>query len=116
MLTKDFLPALSAYSGETAGNAASKKALLPGLDTSSEEALVTELTGAYAAVSNGLQELKELLKEEASIQEMQKAADFCHDQILGKMEELRAAADRAEALIPDEFLPYPTYDQLLFSL
>ena len=32
------------------------------------------------------------------------------------MEALRLAANEAEELIPDSLLPYPTYDQLLFSL
>ena len=32
------------------------------------------------------------------------------------MDALRAAADEAEAKIPDEELPYPTYDALLFSV
>jgi glutamine synthetase len=32
------------------------------------------------------------------------------------MEEIRALADAAEALIPDELLPYPTYGKLLFQV
>lgn len=116
MLTKDFLPAVSAYSGEIAGNASAKKSLLPGLSTTSEEALVTKLTDTYTVITDGLHELKALIEQVSSVDDMQKAADLCHEKILGKMEELRASADEAEALIPDDILPYPTYDQLLFSL
>ena len=36
--------------------------------------------------------------------------------VLEDMEVLRKSADEAEALIPDELLPYPTYDELLFSI
>ena len=32
------------------------------------------------------------------------------------MESLRLAVDQAEALMPSGSLPYPTYDELLFSL
>ena len=32
------------------------------------------------------------------------------------MDELRKYADQAEALIPDKYLSYPTYGQMLFSL
>jgi len=32
------------------------------------------------------------------------------------MDELRFWTDRAEAIIPDEYLPYPTYEKMLFSL
>lgn len=30
------------------------------------------------------------------------------------MDELKLAANEAETKIPDEYLPYPTYDHLLF--
>ena len=36
--------------------------------------------------------------------------------ILTEMDELRSWTDRAEAIIPDEYLPYPTYEKMLFSL
>ena len=32
------------------------------------------------------------------------------------MEVLRSWTDKAEAIIPDEYLPYPTYEKMLFSL
>ena len=41
---------------------------------------------------------------------------YFHYTVLAKMDELRAVADEAEILIPDSFLPYPTYDKLLFSV
>ncbi len=116
MLTKDFLPALSAYAGETARNAASKKAFLPALSVDSEEMLVKKLTAAYETVTAGIAQLTGLISDAENIEDMQKAAEFCHSAILTKMEELRLAANEAEALIPDSILPYPTYDKLLFSL
>lgn len=116
MLTKDFLPALSAYAGETARNAASKKAFLPALSVDSEEMLVKNLTAAYETVTAGIAQLTGLISDAENIEDMQKAAEFCHSAILTKMEELRLAANEAEALIPNSILPYPTYDKLLFSL
>lgn len=116
MLTKDFLPALNSYSGTLAGNTAAKKALLPGISVAAEEALVTELTDAYTAVTDGIADLKALTEKIASITDIQEAADFVHAKLLSQMEALRAVVDKAESLIPDSLLPYPTYDQLLFSL
>lgn len=46
---------------------------------------------------------------------IEKVANF-HYTILAKMDDLRSSVDTAEALIPDSFLPYPTYDELLFSV
>lgn len=116
MLTKDFLPAVSLYSGQTARNAASKKTLLPGLSTVSEETLVNKLTDAYTKISEGTEELKELTKKAASMEQMQQAADFCQKELLTKMQQIRQIVDETEALLPDSVLPYPTYDQLLFSI
>lgn len=116
MLTKDFLPAVSLYSGQTAQNAASKKTLLPGLSTVSEETLVNKLTDAYTKISEGTEELKELTKKAASMEQMQQAADFCQKELLTKMQQIRQIVDETEALLPDSVLPYPTYDQLLFSI
>lgn len=116
MLTKDFLPALGTYAGETAKNAASKKAFLPSLSTCAEEELVKKLAGTYALITEGTARLTELVSKAEAAEDMQKTAEFCHTVILAKMEELRLAANEAEAFIPDNILPYPTYDKLLFSL
>ena len=114
MLTKDFLPAVSAYAGEVAANASSKKAFMPSLSTETEEALVTSLSKTYTAITGGVAELKKLTAAADSLDTMQAMADSYHKDVLAKMEELRLMANEAEALIPDSKLPYPTYDQLLF--
>ena len=116
MLTKDFLPSVSAYAGEISKNAASAKTFLPCADTSAEEALVKSLTDSYVSITEEIARLKESIQDAATMEDMQKAADFCHCELLSKMEALRLAANSAEELIPDSMLPYPTYDQLLFSL
>ena len=116
MLTKDFLPAVSTYTGEVAANAASKKTFMPTISTATEEALVTSLSNAYTAITDGIAELKSLTASADSLDGMQSIADSYHKDVLAKMEELRLIANEAEALIPDSKLPYPTYDQLLFSL
>ncbi|MDD4773023.1 MAG: glutamine synthetase III [Eubacteriales bacterium] len=42
-------------------------------------------------------------------------AQFVKDKIIPAMSELRRAADTLEAELPDRCIPYPTYEQLLFS-
>ena len=44
------------------------------------------------------------------------AAKFYHETILSDMEDLRKDVDEAEKLVPEEYLAYPTYGQMLFSL
>ena len=52
----------------------------------------------------------------AGIEDMQTAGDACRDKVLTKMNDISALANKLEALIPDSFLPYPTYEKLLFAI
>lgn len=116
MLSKDFLPAVSRFAGEVSKSVLDKKALLPSIKAEKELALVESLTAAYETLSEGNDKLKALTEEVSSMESMQKAATFCHDEVLALMDELRVVADEAETRIPEKELPYPTYDQLLFSV
>ena len=44
------------------------------------------------------------------------AAKFYHETILADMDTLRALADETETYLPDDILPYPSYDELLFTV
>ena len=114
MLIKDFLPAVNSYAASAAKQAADKKALIPGLSTDSEEALVCGLTEISNTITAGTAALKSATSEAESVTDMQKQAESFLTKVLPLMEELKIAANEAETKIPDELLPYPTYDQLLF--
>ena len=116
MLAKDFLPAVSRYASSVSDEALSMKTLVPDLSTDSARKLVSFLGASYETISGALDLLDQeilTLDEKTSLLE---AADYCRKTILATMEELRSAADQAEAKIPEEELPYPTYDALLFSV
>ena len=42
------------------------------------------------------------------IEDILEQAKFYHETVLAEMEVLRSWTDKAEAIIPDEYLPYPT--------
>ena len=116
MLTKDFIPAVNRYAAEVAVNANEKKALIEGLSTTAEESLVKELTEASNILSAKVAELKVVTEkaDAAAEEDMQKAAESFHKDVLTLMDEMKDVANSAEEKIPDEELPYPTYDQMLF--
>lgn len=116
MAAKDFLPAVSSYAADVAGSAMTMKEFAPAVPTGSAQALVSELGTAYEEISGLLDKLDEEIKYVSNIECMQKAAEYCHTTLLASMDEIRALADAAETKIPDEELPYPTYDALLFSI
>ena len=116
MLKKDFLPSVSRYAASIADQTIAVKDFLSEARIDSAKALVGSLNEAYENISQMLEGLDEEIKAIDSKGSMQEQADFCRSSILATMEGLRKCADQAEEQIPDEELPYPTYDRLLFSV
>lgn len=116
ILSRDFLPALLSYTGSVASSTSSKKALLPDLKTDAEEALVRKLSNCYEILADGVQDLKEQLAKTEKEEDLKRSAFLGRNLLIPSLEHLGTAASEAEALIPEDLLPYPSYDQLLFSL
>ena len=116
ILSRDFLPALLSYTGAVASSTSSKKALLPDLKTDAEEALVRKLSNCYEILADGVQDLKEQLAKTEKEEDLKRSAFLGRNLLIPSLKHLGTAASEAEALIPEDLLPYPSYDQLLFSL
>ena len=116
ILSRDFLPALLSYTGVVASSTSSKKALLPDLKTDAEEALVRKLSNCYEILADGVQDLKEQLAKTEKEEDLKRSAFLGRNLLIPSLEHLGTAASEAEALLPEDLLPYPSYDQLLFSL
>ncbi len=116
MLTKDFLPAASAYAGDLAKVVAEKKAAgISGAGSFEVESLkkISALTTALYKKNEGL---KKTLETTSKIADLPKKALAFHDKVLADMEAARVIADELESLIDDNYLPYPTYGKLLFGV
>ena len=116
MVRKDFTEGLVAYMRDLAKEAAEKKAVLPDAACGLECALLKTLDGAAGKIHELLGVLTADTKTAEGIEDAQESAEFYEKTILKDMEALRAETDAAEALIPDAYLPYPTYGAILFSL
>ena len=116
MMKKDLLPSVYAYMGQVAKAANEKKSLSSALSVSCEEELLTKLTSLSETITTLTEKLEADTKEAETIEDMLERAKFYCYTVLALMDEIRAAADEAESLVPDALLPYPTYDKLLFSV
>ncbi|MBR5357099.1 MAG: glutamine synthetase III [Lachnospiraceae bacterium] len=114
MINKQFLPALMNYTDDIVVSALNKKEFSDALSTVAEEALSKKLSGYYESVSKLNDKLKADVAKAEKITDSLKQASFYHDTIVTDMEKLRAVADEAEGLIPEDILPYPTYEKMLF--
>ena len=51
-----------------------------------------------------------------SLEDELTCAHYYHDVVLADMDAVRSLADAIEADLPEGALPYPSYEQLLFSV
>ena len=118
IIQKDLLPAVTTYMEKLAQTAALKKSVVPDISVSTEAKLLTKLTELSEAMSKDLDRLKEdtAMAEYEVDKDLLKSAKLYQSVVLDDMEKVRVSADAAEALIPDDILPYPTYGKLLFSI
>ena len=115
MIRRDFLPALMKYTDQVSGSISAKKAAA-GLPCTAETRLLQKLAGCYESIYDGEEKLEADTKKAEGMEDTMEAASFYHEVILSDMAAIRSAADAAEEYIPDELLPYPNYEKLLFSV
>ena len=117
MIQKQVIPSVYTYVEKLADTAAAKKSVVADISVASEAALISKLSTLADTMAKDLETLKaDTAKALASSDDVLACSKAYQETVLEDMEALRKSADEAEALIPDELLPYPTYDELLFSI
>ncbi len=115
MVRRDFLPALMKYTDQVTCSISGKKAVAD-LPCTAETKLLQKLAGYYESIYDAEEKLEADTKTAEGMEDTLEAANFYHEVILADMAAIRSAADAAEEYIPDEILPYPNYEELLFSV
>ncbi|MCI8715693.1 MAG: glutamine synthetase type III [Oscillospiraceae bacterium] len=115
MVKRNIFPAVIRFSGDVAKAVGCKKAALPDLDCSDEEALVRRLSGLSAEMMRQTAALEAAL---AGVQfaDAYEAAHYYKYTVFAIMDALRAAVDSLEVITSAEYWPYPSYTDLLFSV
>ena len=116
MVRKDFTSGLVSYMKDVTNEALKKKQLMPELKVSYETDIIGTLDEAEGEIDKALGKLSDDTHKAEAETDALKTARYYHDTILTDMDTLRASVDAAEAIIPEQYLPYPTYGELLFSL
>ena len=115
MVKRNIFPAVIRFSGDVAKAVGCKKAALPDLDCSDEEALVRRLSGLSAEMMRQTAALEAAL---AGVQfaDAYEVAHYYKYTVFAIMDALRAAVDSLEVITSAEYWPYPSYTDLLFSV
>ena len=116
MVRKDFTAGLVRYMKDITNEALKKKELLPDSLCSYENRILQKLDETSEQIITALDILEADTLKAEKIGDILEQAAYYQETILSEMETLRSWTDQAEAIIPDEYLPYPTYEQMLFSL
>ncbi len=116
MVRKDFTTGLVRYMKDVTTEALKKRDLLPGSKCSYESDILKTLDETSEQILLAMEALAADTAKAEGIEDILGQAKFYHETVLAEMEALRSWTDKAEAIIPDEYLPYPTYEKMLFSL
>ena len=114
MARKQLLPAVNAYMSEVANTAASKLAVSESLSVRSETKALTRLSADADAMSDAVDELQAAVDAAKALSDESTKAVAFHDDVLPKMEALRAAADDAETICGEDYWPLPSYSKMLY--
>ena len=114
MARKQLLPAVNAYMSEVANTAASKLAVSENLSVRSETKALTRLSADADAMSDAGDELQAAVNAAKALSDESAKAVAFHDDVLPKMDALRAAADDAETICGEDYWPLPSYSKMLY--
>ncbi len=116
MARKDILPAATAYVKSLCDTVASKKSVIATLDCSAEEALIQKLSNLTQQLYTSIETLDKTVQGEKALHSAIALAEYYRDRIVPAMKTMRTIADELETNTAKSFWPYPTYDDLLFSV
>ena len=114
MARKQLLPAVNSYMSELANTAASKLAVSENLSVRSETKALTRLSADADAMSDAVDELQAAVNAAKALSDESAKAVAFHDDVLPKMDALRAAADDAETICGEDYWPLPSYSKMLY--
>ena len=114
MARKQLLPAVNAYMSEVANTAASKLAVSENLSVRSETKALTRLSADADAMSDAVDELQAAVDAAKALSDESAKAVAFHEDVLPKMDALRAAADDAETICGEDYWPLPSYSKMLY--
>ena len=116
MIHKDILPCAFAYMKEIADSCEKTVSILPELKCLSQKNLLKKLDALAEQLeikSENLLKVHLEAKEAVSNMEM---AEYYAEKVLPAMTEARAVADQIEVLLSEKYKPFPSYEDLLFSI
>ena len=115
MARRDIAPAVAKYVKDLSDTVIAKKQV-GNITCAFEEQIIPKLSDLEAELYTRVEKLDASVKEALDMPEGQEQATFYHDTVLADMDAVREIADEMEKYTAEEYWPFPTYGDLLFSI
>jgi len=115
MASKDILPAAVKYQNHLANTITLKKQTGSAVTYAAEEKLLTKISHLTDSLYDEIERLKVLLGDVPS-GDCLTVAKYYRNEVFPQTLKIRQIADELETLVAEDFWPFPTYKELLFSI
>ena len=112
---RDIMPAINKYVGKLASNISALAGVDGSINSSYQKRILNILSENLAKIDEYTTSLTEKYHEESKYDDIEKQAFFIKGDLLPLMAKLRCIIDECETLMPKDYWPMPTYEELLFS-
>ncbi len=116
MAKREILPAVVSFSKMVADTINSIKATTFTVDVSAQTELLKEISANLSSLNKNISALEKVVDKANSETSAHNQAESFHKLVIPVMEALRADADKLEAIVGQEYWPFPTYSELLFNI
>ena len=113
MAKRGIAPAVSAYCSDLAGAALSKKEL--GVSVKAETEVLSKISDLAGVLNDKIAALENTVLKADEFEDAEQAKYF-RDTVIPAMNELRLVADELETLTAEDYWPFPSYGEMLFSI
>ena len=115
MANRDIMPAINKYIGKLARNIETVATIDKSIASSYQKRALKKLSDNLAKIDEFTSELDAKYLEVNKIDDVEKQAFFIKETLLPLMAKLRSVVDDSETMMPKNYWPMPTYEELLFS-
>ncbi|MBO7395177.1 MAG: glutamine synthetase III [Ruminococcus sp.] len=114
MARKQLLPASLEYLDKLCTAIACKKSV--GIVSKAEEQIAAKLNDLCDSFYESIERLEKQVAAACEIKDVQKQAEFYHDNVLAEMDIMRSIADEIELNMPLSYWPIPTYSEIIYNV
>ena len=114
MSRKMIMPSIDEYIADLSEAAYKKMGI--GVPYNYEKKIIEKLSALLEKIDAATDDLEAKIAEYKTIDGVEKASFFIRDEIIPRMDALRAPADEAETMTSEKYWKYPTYGKLLFGV